>query len=179
MDGVGCPTASHETPTAGGKPGPVPGPEQGGTLPPRAGDRPPSSAAVMVTVAELTPDQIENAWDESLYFPPTDPDPFVRCQKIVIAYCLRAAPTVSKARYTRDFAYRQARKVARPLAALGAGIPLRRRDFRDTAFWIYDALMSWAAADDHAAHAIARVFEAYAIPRGTYDQVEVPKTPKA
>ena len=133
---------------------------------------PPARAPEVVHVVELSPAELENAWDEALYAPPKDEDVFVRAQKIVIAYCTFYAPTVDKAEYTLAHAYQQARKVARPLAALGAGIPLTEAEMKEFAFEIFDAIASWAAADDAAAHAIATVFRAYATPMGNYRQVK-------
>jgi hypothetical protein len=118
----------------------------------------------VVQVVELTQPEVESLWDGSPYVPPTDDDVFVRCQKIVIAYCTYYAPTVGKATYTRDYAYRQARRIARPLAALAARIPLTQEELFEHAYQIFDAIASWAAADDRAAHAIARVFQAYGLP---------------
>jgi hypothetical protein len=138
-----------------------------------AADRePPAPESGLVNVVELTPAEIENAWDATLYAPPKDEDVFVRCQKIVIAHCTYYAPTISKGTYTLEHAYQQARKVARPLAALGAGIPLTHAEMTEFAFEIFDALASWADAQDAAAHAIATVFRAYAVPRGNYRQVK-------
>ena len=137
-----------------------------------AGREPPCPAPDVVNVVELTPTEIENAWDQALYVPPKDEDVFVRCQKIVVAYCAHYAPTISKGTYTLEYAYQQARKVARPLAALGAGIPLTQAEMREFSFEIFDALASWADADDSAAHAIAAVFRAHATPMGNYRQVK-------
>jgi hypothetical protein len=135
--------------------------------------KPESAIRSSVEVAELSDDEIRRGWDGSLYVPPMDDDPFVRAQKIVIAYSLFYAPTIDKSRYTQRYAYRKARQIARPIAAFGAGIPLDFGHMAEYAFAIYDAILSWAAVDDHAVRAIARIFAAYAIPRGEYSQVVV------
>jgi hypothetical protein len=137
---------------------------------------PPDTATEVVNVVELTTAEIESVWTDAMYVPPADDDAFVRCQKIVIAYCTFYAPTVCKGTYTLEYAYQRARKVARPLAALGAGIPLSTADMREFAFEIHDSLASWADANDSAAHAIGAVFAAYAAPRGDYRQVKAGKS---
>jgi hypothetical protein len=134
--------------------------------------KPKRTKPLVVNVVELSDEEIQRGWDDSLYVPPTDEkDPFLRAQRIVISYALYYAPTIDKYRYTKHFAYRKAREIARPIAALGAGVPLDFGHLAEFAFAISDALLSWAAVDDHAVRAIARVFEAYAVPRGEYHQV--------
>lgn len=134
----------------------------------------------IVYVAELTQQELENCWNESMYVPPTDPDPFVRCQKIVISYHTFYATSVERTRYTREYAYQQARKIARPLAALGAGIPLSADELKQYAFWIFDALASWAPIEDAAAQVLRALFSTYALPRpdAKYSLVKVSKPRK-
>jgi hypothetical protein len=167
-------TAGKVPPNAGASPA---GSEETGTNPSRK--KPPVERPPVINVAELSATEIENAWDDNLYVPPTDPDPFVRCQKVVIAYCLFYAPTMDAAEYTLEEAYDEARRIARPIAALGAGIPLTLGQMSEYAYEVYDSLASWADANDGAAQVIRGIFEAYALPRGSYRQVkaERPKPP--
>jgi hypothetical protein len=158
-------TADKAPPNAGTSPA---GSEEMGT----SRKKPPVERPPVINVAELSATEIENAWDDNLYVPPTDPDPFVRCQKVVIAYCLFYAPTMDAAEYTAEEAYAEARRIARPIAALGAGIPLTLGQMSEYAYEIYDSLASWADANDRAAQAIRGIFEAYALPRGSYRQVK-------
>lgn len=133
-----------------------------------------------IYVAELTQEELENCWDEALYVPPTDPDPFVRAQKVVLAYHTFYATTVERTRYSREHAYLQARRIARPLAALGAGIPLSAEELKENSFWIFDALASWAPIEDAAVQVLRKIFATYALPLdgGKYSHVRVSKPRK-
>lgn len=128
----------------------------------------------LIRVAKLNKKQIENVWSPDLYKIPRDRDVFVRCQKIVISYCMYYGSDISNAG-SPEVAYKRAREIARPLAALAARIPLTPRELAKNGFWIYDALRSWADAKDEGAYAVAMMFLAYAIPRHdkTFRDVEL------
>jgi hypothetical protein len=130
----------------------------------------------IVNVVELSAQELENSRNHDMYVAPTDSDPFVRCQKIVIAYhCFYTE-------YPREQAYRRARKFARAIAALGAGIPLDKSEMSEFAFEIYDALASWAPLEDAAVQLMRNLFETYALPLPdtTYRHVRVikPRQPR-
>jgi hypothetical protein len=168
---LGAPWAPSEPGDASPVPAPAPPP------PPNPGPGPEGPAdedAPVVRVVELTQAEIDRLWDDERFAPPTDPDPFVRAQKVVIAYCAYHGSTVRRTTYTLAHAYREARKVARPLAALGARVPLSGEELAEYAYFIYDALASWAPVEDAALHAIAGVFQAYGLPleNVSYEHVE-------
>lgn len=118
----------------------------------------------IVKVVDLNQRQIKNVLGPDRFKAPRDQDVFVRCQKIVIAYCMYHAGDINISG-SPQMVYKKARQMARPLAALAARIPLTAREMAANAFWIHDAIASWAEAKDEAAHALATLFLAFAVPR--------------
>jgi hypothetical protein len=160
-------TAGQTPPNAGSNPGePEVKPSQ---------KKPRVQKPAIINVAELSQAETDNAWNDSLYVSPTDDDAFIRAQKVTIAYCTFYAPTMDAEEYTLEEAYDEARKIARPIAALGAGIALTLGQMSEYAFEIHDSIASWADAEDDAVQVIRTIFEAYSSPRGNYRQVKAVK----